>query len=506
MIAAPTAEDWKRWQGEFSHLPAVFSCRCDKAPAHWHAWWESGRCSALLETGKAGRFTILAPRIEQLLVTGENSAQLLRTTPARTHLLETLHLPPLEALRRYTRRFTSPRLTGGLPLVAGWIGFFSYDLVRVLEKLPSRARDDLGLPMGSWGLVDRCYLLDHHERMLHCVVTRPVKPGLGTAEVGTLFSEAWQEAALMRDEWEDRSRRPPPAPSPAEGHFDGVRRPRVSFSREEFVAAVLRVQEWIRSGDTYQVNLSVRETRPLHATPEAVYEELRRINPSPYMALLRLPGFTLVSGSPELLVRVRDHKLEARPIAGTRPRGDNDQEDEALTRDLIGNSKERAEHLMLVDLIRNDLGRVSTFGSVRVSEFMTVENYSHVMHIVSHIEGELAAGKDLFDVISATFPGGTITGAPKVRTMEIIEELEPVRRGPYTGSIGWIGFDGEMELNITIRTLVAHKGQAHVQAGAGIVIDSHPEREYEESLNKAKALWAAVAAAEARLAPTPAGT
>ena len=246
----------------------------------------------------------------------------------------------------------------------------------------------------------------------------------------------------------------------------------------------------------------MRESRPLRVSPDAVYDRLRVINPSSHMALLRLPGFDLVSGSPELLVSLRGGQLATRPIAGTRPRGASGAADASLSGEMLASPKERAEHLMLVDLLRNDLGRVAAFGSVRVEEFMTVERYSHVMHIVSHVTGRLAEGRDAFSVIRAVFPGGTITGAPKVRTMEIIEELEPVRRGPYTGSIGWIGFHGDMELNITIRTLLAHRGIAHVQAGAGIVADSIPENEYQESLNKGKALWAAVAAAEA-LRPEP---
>jgi para-aminobenzoate synthetase component 1 len=210
------------------------------------------------------------------------------------------------------------------------------------------------------------------------------------------------------------------------------------------------------------------------------------------MGLLRFPRYELVSGSPELLVKLVDGVLETRPIAGTRPRGADEQEDMRLAAELTANEKERAEHIMLVDLLRNDLGRVSRYGTVQVTDLMVVETYSHVMHIVSHVRGKLAEGKDAFDAIAAVFPGGTITGAPKIRTMEIIEELEPCRRGPYTGSIGWIDYNGNMELNIIIRTLVVAGGIGYVQSGAGIVIDSVPEREFTESLNKAKALWKAI--------------
>jgi para-aminobenzoate synthetase component I len=265
-----------------------------------------------------------------------------------------------------------------------------------------------------------------------------------------------------------------------------------AFGKVDYIAAVQRIQAYISQGDVFQVNLSVRQSRQLHTTPEEIYEALRIVNPSPYMGLLRFAGFALVSGSPELLVQLEDGILRTRPIAGTRPRGKDEQDDLRLAGELIDNAKERAEHVMLVDLERNDLGRISKYGSVQVKDFMVIEYYSHVMHIVSEVVGELAVGKDAYDVIAATFPGGTITGAPKIRTMEIIEELEPVRRGPYTGSMGWIDYNGNMEFNIIIRTLVAVQGMGHIQAGAGIVIDSVPEREYVESLNKAKAMWKAI--------------
>jgi para-aminobenzoate synthetase component 1 len=264
------------------------------------------------------------------------------------------------------------------------------------------------------------------------------------------------------------------------------------FSKEAYMEAVRQVQRYISQGDVFQVNLSVRQDRKLQTSPEHIYECLRLINPSPYMGLIRFPELSLVSGSPELLVRLVDGVLETRPIAGTRPRGGSAAEDMRLADELIGNEKERAEHVMLVDLLRNDLGRISRYGTVKVDEFMVIEYYSHVMHIVSNVRGQLAEGKHTFDAIAATFPGGTITGAPKVRTMEIIDELEPVRRGPYTGSIGWIDYNGNMELNIIIRTMVVQDGIGQFQAGAGIVIDSVPELEYTESLNKAKALWKAI--------------
>jgi para-aminobenzoate synthetase component 1 len=268
------------------------------------------------------------------------------------------------------------------------------------------------------------------------------------------------------------------------------------FEKADFEAAVVRIQDYIRAGDVFQVNLSLRLQKALQTAPERVYEWLRVVNPSPYMGVIRAADFAIVSASPELLIAREGTRLSTRPIAGTRRRGASEAEDRAMRDELLHSEKERAEHIMLVDLERNDLGRISRFGSVKVDELMSIEYYSHVMHIVSEVTGELAEDKDTYDAIAAVFPGGTITGAPKIRTMEIIEELEPVRRGPYTGSMGWIDYAGNMEFNIIIRTMVAHEGTAYVQAGAGIVIDSIPEREYKESLNKAKAIWKAIQYAE----------
>jgi para-aminobenzoate synthetase component 1 len=264
------------------------------------------------------------------------------------------------------------------------------------------------------------------------------------------------------------------------------------MSKPAFQDAVRRIQQYIGQGDVFQVNLSLRQSRPTDVTPETLYEWLRMVNPSPYMGMLRTPSFALVSASPELLVKLDGGHLSTRPIAGTRRRGITLEEDLAMEDELLSNEKERAEHVMMVDLERNDLGRVAEYGTVKVPELMTVERYSHVMHLVSQVEAELAPGKDALDVLAAVFPGGTITGAPKIRTMEIIEELEPTRRGPYTGSMGWIDYSGNMEFNIIIRTIAVKDGICHIQAGAGIVIDSKPEREFYECLSKAKALWKAV--------------
>ncbi|WP_252361616.1 anthranilate synthase component I family protein, partial [Paenibacillus terrae] len=278
-----------------------------------------------------------------------------------------------------------------------------------------------------------------------------------------------------------------------------------AFNQKDFEHAVKRVQEYIAQGDVFQVNLSIRQQRTLVAQPEDIYEWLRLLNPSPYMGLLRMPDLRIVSSSPELLVKLEDGRVSARPIAGTRRRGLTPEEDTAMAAELLSSEKERAEHIMLVDLERNDIGRIAEYGTVHVPELLTVEYYSHVMHLVSQVEGKLAAGRTALDVIAATFPGGTITGAPKVRTMEIIEELEPVRRGPYTGSMGWIDYNGNMELNIIIRTLAVKGSTAYLQAGAGVVIDSDPYREYRECRNKARAVMKAVQCGEEEAALSKSG-
>ncbi|MEY4307051.1 MAG: hypothetical protein RJA95_419, partial [Verrucomicrobiota bacterium] len=298
----------------------------------------------------------------------------------------------------------------------------------------------------------------------------------------------------LADRWATACAQPAPVLPPAGAPATPLAQ---SLDEPAFVRAVARCQEYIAAGDTYQVNLSTRLEVPA-VDPLLAYEVLRSANPSPYMGLVRVPGATLVCGSPELLVEVDAGRVASRPIAGTRPRGVDEAADLAWAQELSGDTKEKAEHLMLVDLLRNDVGRVSRPGTVRVPEFMAVERYSHVMHLVSQVEGELQASAGPADVVRALFPGGTVTGAPKVRTMQVIAELEPVARGYYTGSLGWIGASGDLCLNIIIRSLWSADGRTFVQAGAGVVADSVPAREYAESLRKAQAPLLAAARAAAR--------
>ena len=371
----------------------------------------------------------------------------------------------------------------------GALGFVTYDYARIIEVLPETTEDDLRIPMNFFYLFDRWAVFDVHTEEV-----RLMKLPQSDIDLDS-WAEEWQLAMErgIRDRLFETGTAREVVQDDSTLH--------VSMSGPEFENAVRRIQEYIAQGDVFQVNLSVRQSKELGVEPRVMYEALRTFNPSPYMAYIQADDFVVVSGSPELLVKKKGTELSTRPIAGTRPRGKDEAEDIALAQELIDNEKERAEHVMLVDLERNDLGKVSTYGTVEVDEFMVIERYSHVMHIVSNVRGELGSDVSNAEIVQAMFPGGTITGAPKIRTMEIIEELEPVRRGLYTGSIGWFGYTGDLEFNIVIRTAFVQDGMAHIQAGAGIVIDSIPAAEYTESLNKAKALWQAKAMAEGTRQP-----
>jgi anthranilate synthase component 1 len=372
----------------------------------------------------------------------------------------------------------------------GAVGYFSYDVVRLIEKLPNRPAGGFDTtPDALFVFTRSLVILDNLHSSARVVVSVPVPRNSRDAELKTLYERAIGEL----DEILDRLR----APGQLDTMSPNLGAPAVegtsSYDRADFMAHVDRIKEYIRAGDCFQALLSRRIDIPLDFEPADLYRALRALNPSPYMYHLVLDGIEIVGSSPELLVRVSNSRLTLRPIAGTRRRGATPAEDESLSAELLADEKERAEHVMLVDLGRNDVGRVSKFGTVKVTEFMKVEKYSHVLHIVSQVEGELNDGLTALDVFRATFPAGTMTGAPKIRAMEIIDELEPVSRGPYAGAIGYIAAGGQrMDLAITIRTCVIADGKASVQAGAGIVADSVPEREWDETRSKAQALLTAI--------------
>ncbi|MFC0472908.1 anthranilate synthase component I family protein [Halalkalibacter kiskunsagensis] len=439
----------------------------------------------LLESGRGGRYSIIGLK-PFAIISGKSNC----LTFEMDGKVEEKKGPLLESLKEVLSPYYQSTIAELPPFQGGAIGYFSYDIVREVEKLPKIADDDLALPDLYFMLFDDVFVYDHEKQVMWIIVHGRTTESDALEKRIDDYVKQW----LNEDEYQNE--RTKNSYLKKDGKL-------ASLSEEAFCAAAEKIKEYIARGDVFQVNLSVRQSKPLTTEPAHVYEVLRQVNPSPYMSYFQTPDFQFVSASPELLVKKDGTELSTRPIAGTRSRGKDDKEDQELASTLINNEKERAEHVMLVDLERNDLGRVSAYGSVEVDELMVIEKYSHVMHIVSNVKGTLADDKyDLYDVIRATFPGGTITGAPKVRTMEIIEELEPVRRGIYTGSIGWIGFDENMELNIAIRTMVCKDGQAHVQAGAGIVIDSIPSNEYKESLKKARALWHALETSEEEMRKT----
>jgi anthranilate synthase component 1 len=392
---------------------------------------------------------------------------------------------PLDFLRNRIQRYRPVRVPGLPPLVAGAIGYFSYDMVRLFERIPDKARNDIGtddaVMMFYLGLV----VFDHVRHRVW-VVRNVFTEGAGSlrskyrAAVREI-SETRRLLELPLDEHRpERNRRAKP--------------PRVesNFTRPQFLAAVRKSKQYIRAGDIFQVVISQRFSARTDANPCEIYRALRVLNPSPYMYFLKLGDTAVVGSSPEMLVKVQGREAFYRPIAGTRPRGKDESEDQRLAAELAADAKERAEHIMLVDLGRNDLGRVCEYGSVKVERLEFVERYSHVMHLVSTLRGRLRPDVDCFDALAACFPAGTVSGAPKVRAMEIIDELEPTRRGIYAGAILYLDFSGNLDSCIAIRTLVVKKGLASVQAGAGLVADSVPEREFQETVNKARALIAAL--------------
>jgi para-aminobenzoate synthetase component 1 len=382
---------------------------------------------------------------------------------------------PFDSLRRLLDRHAVRRAQGPVPFVGGAVGYLSYDLCHHVERLPRTVRDDLDFPDLALGFYDAVVAWDNQlGRAYICAPEIPGRP----PPAG--------RAAALRD-----LIAPPGGLTLGAGGACGTNA-RTNFTRDEYIAAVARAKEYIAAGDIFQVNLSQRFSADLTAHPWQLYRGCRTINPAPFAAYVGSADGVVASHSPERFLRVEDRKVTTRPIKGTRPRGETPEEDARLAQELLTSAKDRAELVMIVDLERNDLGRVCKYGTVRVPELLTLESYATVHHLVSTVVGELRDDCDIADLLRATFPGGSITGAPKVRSMEIIDELEPTQRAVYTGSIGWIGFDGDMDLNIVIRTFLIKDGRVHWQVGGGIVADSDPVAEYEETLDKGLALRRAV--------------
>ncbi len=396
---------------------------------------------------------------------------------------------PLERIRDIMAAYQPVKVPGLPRFVGGAVGYLGYDVVGYFEDLPLRRKESLGLPNLAFLLTDTLLIFDNVAQKIKVVANAHVKSSRESE-----LRRAYADAATRIERIIGRLNQPLRHSRPKR------RRKPITFtanmSRADFEKMVMRTKDYIRAGDIVQAVLSQRWETRIQTAPFEIYRALRVINPSPYMYYLRVAGVELVGSSPETLVRCEDGRVSVRPIAGTRQRGTTEEQDQALERELVADEKERAEHVMLVDLGRNDVGRVARPGSVRMDILMQVERYSHVMHLVSQVNGELEPTKTAYDVMEACFPAGTVSGAPKIRAMEIIEELEPTRRGPYAGAVGYFSFSGNMDTCINIRTIVIKGRQAYIQSGAGIVADSDPEREYEETCNKARAMMQAIELAE----------
>ncbi len=390
---------------------------------------------------------------------------------------------PLPVLREAVNSLSPGRIVTDIPVYGGAFGYLSYDVARYIEDLPVLAEDDLSIPESAFIFPGLLLVFDHENDHLYIIVNQIA---------GSNRKEALKQANNKLRATLSKLKSTNNINADEVPLYVSNDKPTSNLSATQYKNIVKQTKEYIFAGDIFQANMSVRFDIDYPGNPFHLYQCLRKINPSPFAAFFDFGDFHIVSSSPERLIVLKDGRAETRPIAGTRRRGDDSYQDDELTEDLMLSEKERAEHIMLVDLERNDLGKVCLYGTVRPSELMTIEKYSHVIHIVSNVRGQLKKDKDQFDLIRAMFPGGTITGCPKVRCMEIIEELEPTRRGPYTGSIGYFGFNGNMDMNITIRTFIVKDAIAYCQAGAGIVADSDPEREYFESVSKLNALFKAV--------------
>jgi anthranilate synthase component 1 len=452
---------------------------------------DTGDHSFLFESVEKGnkfaRFSFLGASPQVIFQARGKEITLREGTEQRSYTIETDPLRELEKLMSGYR----PVPVDGLPLFSGGaVGYLGFEAGTTFEPTIKRAKkDDLGVPDAYFFITDTLLIFDHLERRIKILANAHVTDP-------THADHAYDEAVKKIEELEARLTRA--VPGRLLPIFDDVQplEPSINMTRDQYVAMTEAMQEYIRAGDIFQVVPSQRFEVPFDASPVDLYRALRLINPSPYMFILKLSGMALVGSSPELHVRCEEGKVQIRPIAGTRPRGKTPAEDDALAAELLADPKERAEHVMLVDLARNDVGRVCNFNTVRLTDFMITERYSHVMHIVSNVEGELSPGHSAYDVMRATFPAGTVSGSPKIRAMQIIADMEPTCRGTYAGAVGYFGFSGNLDSCIAIRTVLLKDGKAYLQAGGGLVADSTALGEYQESINKAKAGLKALAMAK----------
>lgn len=481
----PDFESARSLAEEFNIIPVSMEVYADMdTPISLYKRLENNGCSFLLESveggEKWGRFSFIG-RNPFIIVKGGNESTIVKR---RNGKIEEIKGNPVDALKVMMNSCKGANLPELPRFNGGAVGFFSYDTVRYVEELPNVPFDELGLPEIYFMFADEIIAFDHLKQKIHIIVN--MHPGVNVERSYNTATERIKE--IYREIRTSRSR------------LDGIVNFNVNgtgttiplkvtsnVSKEEFCNNVEKAKEYIRNGDIFQVVLSQRLTAETCSDPFNVYRALRTINPGPYMFYLKFEDCTIAGSSPEMLVRIENGMVETCPIAGTRKRGASAEEDEKLSEELLSDEKEKSEHIMLVDLSRNDIGKVSEFNTVFVKDLMHIEKFSHVMHIVSNVQGKVKNGMTAFDALAAVLPAGTLSGAPKKRAMEIIDELENVKRCHYGGAVGYMSFNGNLDSCITIRTIVFKNGKAYVQAGCGIVADSEPEKEYEESLNKARA-------------------
>ena len=489
----PTRDAFASLAAQGNVIPVTTDLMADfETPVSAYAKLRAAGPSFLLESVEGGenlsRYSFIGCRPRKVLACGPQTT--LVREPGRPDRTVATPPDPLKLIEEELHGFRRVALPGLPRFTGGAVGFIGYEYVtRIEPTVPAAARDELGLPMLYFMLADSLLIFDRAKQTLRLCVNAHVR---SPADAGAAYDAAVTELkelhALLR-----QPRALAPAPIADVGPVDV---PPGNFTRDAFERMVDEGKEFIRSGDIIQFVPSQRFSRPFDRPALDLYRALRTVNPSPYLFILETDDFAIVGASPEVHVRLTDGLVEIRPIAGTRRRGATPSEDVALEKELLADEKERAEHLMLVDLARNDIGRVCEFGTVTVPEMMVIERYSHVMHIVSQVEGRIASGRSAYDLMRATFPAGTVSGAPKIRAMQIIAQNEPVQRGFYAGALGYFGYDGNMDTCIMLRTALVKDGRVHIQSGAGVVADSIPAAEYQETISKASALFKAVALAE----------
>ena len=487
----PSRDEFLKLSSEGNVIPVYTDLMADfETPVSAYSKLRQAGPSFLLESVEGGenlsRYSFIGCRPRKIFACGPKTTKISTTGLA----LQTVDTPqdPLKLIEAEMAGYRPVSLPGLPRFTGGAVGFVGYEYIsRIEPSVAPAAKDELGLPILYFIIVDSLLIFDRAKQTLRLCVNAHVN-GDAAAAYQAATTELRELHAILS---ESRSLAPAAIIDPGK-----IEIPSGNFTRPEFEKLVDSTKEFIRSGDIIQVVPSQRFSKPFAKSPLDLYRALRTVNPSPYMFILDALDFAIVGASPEVHVRQTDGLVEIRPIAGTRKRGATHAEDQALEKELLADEKERAEHLMLVDLARNDIGRVCKYGSIRVPEYMVIERYSHVMHIVSQVEGDIAPGKTSYDLMRATFPAGTVSGAPKIRAMQIIAQKEPTQRGFYAGALGYFGYDGNMDTCIMLRTALLKEGTIHIQAGAGIVADSVPEAEYMETVNKASALFKAVAMAE----------